>query len=237
MRQLDTLWLRLIDRWLWITPRQQVTHLARFAEVERSSATDMRLAARLTTSPERAAMYMRHAADETRHTQLFLDQARRIAATAGLPAPATPQGECEGLFERLGETAFLAFVHRAERRGRQQFEIHQHTLQERRATELAVLFAQIIQDERHHERYSQQLLEAQTNNADAAQRELRAIARWEQWRAFRRLGRHTSTGLYTVLMRALYFVCWPLASLLPKPKVAQLSAPTAPSPSAPREHV
>src|SRR5690348_9387893 len=59
--------LSLVDRFWWRTPRMRSRRMAGFARVERSSATDLRLAARCCSDSARAALYLRHAADETRH--------------------------------------------------------------------------------------------------------------------------------------------------------------------------
>lgn len=221
--------LRVIDPFLWITTRQRIAHLVAFAQVERSSATDMQLAARLTPSAERAALYLRHGRDELRHAKLFLDQARKLAASIHAPPPLAPRSDCEGLFEKLGEATFLAFVHRAERRGRRQFEAHAKTLDLLGADELSDMFEAVLKDERHHEHYSAHLLHSiSAGTPTTAQEQLRKVQRWELWRSFRRTGRRASRALYTLMMWVVYLLCWPLTKLLPKPSAPRLSPPEVP---------
>lgn len=215
---------RLFDRFLWRTPRQRARRLAVFANVERSSATDMRLAARACPSPERAVAYLRHASDELRHTQLFFERASAIAAEQGLLAPSPPSAACEGLYERLGELDFLAFVHLAERRGRAQFEIHARTHARAGRGELAQLFESIIADERHHERYSGKLLRELAGSEAAAQARVRAVRRWELRRAFVRLAQANGAALFGLAAAVLYVLVVPLRFFLPRERGRALSS-------------
>jgi hypothetical protein len=215
---------RLFDRLLWRTPRQRARRLAVFAGVERSSATDLRLAARACSSPERAVAYLRHARDELRHTQLFFGSAAAIAAQHGLSQPAQPSAACEGLFERLGELDFLAFVHLAERRGREQFEIHARTHAAQDRAELAQMFEAIIADERHHERYSGKLLLELAGNERAAAERVAAMRRWELRRAFVRLAHANGAALFSFAAGVLYVLVTPLRLLLPRERGRALSS-------------
>jgi len=215
---------RFFDRFLWRTPRQRARRLATFAGVERSSATDLRLAARACSSSERAVAYLRHARDELRHTQLFLGSAAAIAVQHGLSQPATPSAACEGLFERLGELDFLAFVHLAERRGREQFEIHARTHTRAGRTELAQMFEAIIADERHHERYSGKLLLELAGSERTAKERVRAMRRWELRRAFVRLAYANGSALFAFTAGVLYVLVTPLRLLLPRERGRALSS-------------
>jgi hypothetical protein len=208
---------RLFDRFLWRTPRQRARRLAVFAGVERSSATDLRLAARACSSPERAVAYLRHARDELRHTQLFFGSAAAIAAQHGLSQPAQPSAACEALFERLGELDFLAFVHLAERRGREQFEIHARTHAAQGRAELAQMFEAIIADERYHERYSGKLLLELAGNERAAAERVAAMRRWE-------LRHANGAALFSFAAGVLYVLVTPLRLFLPRERARALSS-------------
>jgi hypothetical protein len=216
--------IALFDRFLWRTPRQRARRLAVFAAVERSSATDMRLAARACGSPARAVQYLRHASDELRHTRLFFERASAIAAEHGLALPVPPSAACEGLFERLGELDFLAFVHLAERRGREQFEIHARTHASAGRSELAQMFEAIIADECHHERYSGKLLLELAGSEAVANARMRAMRRWELGRAFVRLAHANAAALFALGAGILYVLVTPLRVLLPRERGRALSS-------------
>jgi hypothetical protein len=219
--------LRFVDRFWWRTPRMRSRRMAGFARVERSSATDLRLAARCCSDPARAALYLRHAADETRHARLFHAQANRLALIAGDRPELSPRAECEALFERLGERDFLAFVHYAERRGRRQFEVHARTLgQGGLDRELAAVFEDVLADERRHERYSWDQLLALSGSAAGARLRVRLMAGWEAWRAFRRTGRNAGRAIYRVGAVLLYAACLPLRPWLPAARRGGLLPPS-----------
>jgi len=218
-------WLARVDPWLWRSARARGRRMAHFAAVERSSATDLRLAARLCAEPARAALYLRHASDETRHARSFHAQAVRLAGAAGDPAPLPPRAQCECLYEQLGERDFLAFVHFAEARGRRQFEIHAATLARRIDAELAAAFTAVLDDERRHEQYSWDELLAITGSPRRARARVRALRAWEAWRAFRRLGRDTGRALYRACAALLYVLCMPLRPLLPPARRSGLLPP------------
>ncbi len=59
----------------WRIPGRTWRRLLAFAEAEAESALELRCAAALTTSTERAARYLKHAEDETRHAKILLRRA------------------------------------------------------------------------------------------------------------------------------------------------------------------
>ncbi|HLT36674.1 MAG TPA: ferritin-like domain-containing protein, partial [Enhygromyxa sp.] len=113
--------VRLLNPLVWRRPAHAARKLHGFALAEHGSLLDLRLAARLTPSPIRAAAYLRHADDEARHAQMFGKRAAALAREAGIAAPGPAVADCEQLFESLGELDFLAFVHRGEARAIVQF--------------------------------------------------------------------------------------------------------------------
>src|SRR5258706_4060133 len=115
---------RMTSGVVWRWPRREVRLLRSFARAEASSVLDMLLAARSTPSAARRAFYLRHALDEARHARMFAARADQLAVERGGTPAGAARADYEALFERLGEVAFLAFVHRGERRGRKQFEAH-----------------------------------------------------------------------------------------------------------------
>jgi hypothetical protein len=183
--------------------------LASFARAEEGSRRDLLLAARLTPDAARAALYLRHALDETAHARMFARRAAGIASARRTSlAPRRVDGEA--LFERLGELRFLAFVHRGERRGRRQFSDYEAFFRGR-DDKTAAMFARILEDERRHEAYTRELLVELAGSERAAARELARAAAWEAWRTFRRVGRAMVSPIYAIAMAVLYLAIAPLS--------------------------
>lgn len=207
-----TLAARTVGLATWRWPGRTSRRFARFALAEEGSMIDLRIAARLTASPERAARYLAHAADEERHARMFAAHAREWAERAGLDAPAPAHADVEHLFEQLGEERFLAFVHRGERRGRRQFERYRDHFAARGETKTAALFAAVIDDERRHESYTGALL-VEIAGARAGRRRAE-VAVWEAWRTWLRAGRAVTGVLYAAAMLLVYVLAAPLALVL-----------------------
>jgi rubrerythrin len=181
-----------------------------FARTEEQSQLELRQAARLCHDPRRSARYLRHALDEARHAQAFAEHAQALARANGSAGFARPSAGCENLFEALGETRFLAFVHAGERRGRIEFETYARLLRRRGQDALAALFEGLIRDERRHEAYSARLLLELAGEA-GARRVRRWAARHAAWSAFRRRGRALASALYGLSMLLVYVVLAPFA--------------------------
>jgi rubrerythrin len=182
--------------------------LGRFAAAERGSHLTMRWAAERAASPERRALYLRHACDEARHARMFDRRARELGL-AGEGADA----DAEDLFEALGETGFLAFVALAEGRGRREFEGYRRALAGRGDDRTAALFEAILADERRHEAYSRELLERLAGSRLRARLWIARVALWETWRSIRRANAAIGAALYAALASALYVVVLPAFAL------------------------
>jgi len=198
----------------WRVPGHAARMLHGFARAEQSSMIDLLAAANLTTSPERCALYLRHALDEGRHASMFAHRSAELRRARGRPSlgPVTP--DTEHLFERLGEARFLAFVHLGEARGRAQFEAHVRTCSARGDERSAALLEAIAADEARHERYTGELLAELTGGATAARRAVRRARMWEAWRQWRRAGRWISARVYAALMLVLFIAVAPLSLLV-----------------------
>jgi hypothetical protein len=179
-----------------------------FARAEEQSQIELRLAAAVTPLARHKALYLRHALDEARHARVFWTIARDRALVAGKGLP-RPRSDVERLFERLGESRFLAFVHWGERRGRVQFETYARVLRKRGDLELAAAFENIVEDERRHERYTKALL-GELDGARAPRTFAWAVG-FEAWRSFRRAGRSFAQLSYAVLMAVVFVVIAPMA--------------------------
>ena len=196
---------RLTAPLAFATRARTAKQLFAFALAEQESMLELRAAAAHCTSPERSALYLRHALDEERHATMFAAHAAEIRRSLGRPPWGHPRTGCERLFERLGEAGFLAFVHRGEARGRAQFEVYERFFARRADDKLRALFAALIGDERGHETYTRALLVEQAGPAGAA-RALAKVALREAFRGWRRAGEGIGTLFYGASMTVL-FVC------------------------------
>jgi hypothetical protein len=199
---------------VWSSARHTATRLHRFALAEHGSMLDLRLAARATPCPRRAALYLAHADDEARHAAMFAARARAICRRIGRPTFAAPRADTEHLFERLGEADFLAFIHHGERRGRMQFESYAAWFTRKQRRSDAALFRIIVTDERRHEAYTRALLVELCGGEAGARRALSRVQRWEFGRRWLRAGRAVAGPVYGVLAMALYVVVAPLSLLV-----------------------
>lgn len=209
------LYASLLAPLAWRVPGHPARMLQGFARAEQGSMIDLYAAANLTPSPARRALYLRHALDERRHAGMFAHR----AAELGKPGPVV--ADTEQLYERLGEVAFLAFVHLGEARGRAQFEAHRRTCRRLGDMRTVALLEAIDVDEARHERYSRALLVELAGGERAASRALRKARAWEAWRIFRRAGRAVAGRVYALLMLVLFVAIAPLALLVRRVRPAR----------------
>lgn len=206
-----------VTRWVspvvWRLPGHAARKLYAFAGAEHGSMLELRAAARLSPSPERQALYLRHALDEARHAALFARRSTALRTEAGRASLGHPLAQAEDLFERLGEVDFVAHVHRAERHGREQFEVYAALFGRFGDAQTRALFEGILADERRHEAYSWDLLVRLTGDEALARKALARAAWRGAWAGWRRVGRAGGQHLYAVLMWALYAAVAPLALL------------------------
>lgn len=207
--------LRLLNPLVWRLPGRAARKLHVFALAEDGSRADLMQAAAATPSSERAALYVRHAADEARHAAAFASRSAELRRARGRPALPAPRADSEDLFRRLGEVDFLAFVHLGEGRGRRQFESYSAWFDSVGDARMRGLFDGILVDERRHEAYTGALLEELAGGPAPAAAALRRAWRWDAWRRWRRLGAGAAGGVYVVLMSTLYLATLPLALALP----------------------
>ena len=205
---------RLLNPLVWRRSGHAARKLHGFALAEHGSMLDLRLAARLTPSPERAAAYLRHADDETRHAQMFTKRARQLAREAGIRDLGLVRADSEQLFVALGELDFLAFVHVGEARAIEQFTTYIRWFEARGRERDASLFSTILVDERRHADYTRALLFELAPDEAGARRALRRVKRWEAWRNWLRAGRFLAQKVYVVAMAIVYLLAAPLGLLV-----------------------
>jgi hypothetical protein len=206
--------VRLLNPLIWRWPGHAARKLHGFALAEHGSLLDLHLAARETTSPARAAAYLRHADDEARHAQMFGKRASQLARDAG-QAPFGPvRADSEQLFTTLGELDFLAFVHRGEARAIVQFHHYIRHFEAAGRERDASLFCTIVADETRHADYTKALLLELAGDEAVARKALRRVARWEAWRTWMRAGRFVAERVYVATMLLVYVLAAPLSLLV-----------------------
>lgn len=199
---------------VWRIPGKSARKLFSFSLAEHGSMLDLCAAARLTESKDHRAAYLRHMLDERRHAKMFAVRSAELRQKDGLPGLGFPNADTENLFENLGEVRFLAFVHRGERRGRQQFEAYRDWFARSGDHRNEAFFDGIIRDEQRHERYTLELLTQMTGSDAAARKELRLVAAWEAWRRWRRAGKLAAEVVYLPLMMLIYLGLAPMRLLM-----------------------
>jgi hypothetical protein len=198
----------------WRLPGHAARMLHGFARAERGSMIDLLAAANLTPSPERRALYLRHALDEARHAGMFAHRSAELCRAQGLPPLGPVHADTEQLYERLGELGFLAFVHLGEARAGGQFAVHIGTCRKLGDARSAALLEAISADEAQHAGYTGDLLVALAGGEREARRAVRRALVWEAWRLWRRAGRWVAGRLYAALMLVLFVAVTPLALLV-----------------------
>lgn len=193
-----------------------------FAEAERASMIDLVEAAQLTPDAERAALYLRHAEDESRHAQIFLSESRRIAEQHQLASIGPLRVDTESLFRTLGEPAFAAFVALGETRGALQFEAYCDYFEARGETRMVALFKRILEDETRHELQARTFTEALSLHPTR----LRIAMRARRLRAaYTRQASTLTNTLFSLFAALLVILFSPLAWVLKHKKPKPLLGP------------
>lgn len=176
---------------------------------------DLVEAAQLTPDAERAALYLRHAEDESRHAQIFLSESKRLAEQHQLTPMGPLRADTESLFRTLGEPAFAAFVALGETRGALQFEAYRDHFEARGDARMAALFKRILEDETRHELQARTFTEA----LSAHPGRLRLAMRIRRLRAaYARQASTLTHALFSLLAALLVLLFSPLALVLKRNK-------------------
>lgn len=205
--------LRLVSWIVWKIPSRRPLKMAGFSHTEAGSSLDMMDAAENAPTASLRKKYFRHALDEFRHSRLFHERAIALShggrtadmlEDAEYSASHGIRGEAS-LYERLGETEFLAFVWLHERQGARQFGLYANLMKHDAAS--SAMFAEICADEEYHVSYSRRELDR--IEAEKGPREVSAAIRRLRFRRAREAFLRTSHGFGHVMaglwLTAIYF--------------------------------
>jgi len=228
------------NRSVWIDPVRRFRTLQSFAETEEDGGKDLIAAARRISDPDLRAHIERHAEDEQRHAALFRTRAAQVRdlaadSTHGLDGSDKhydlsrgrrgAEIDAHGFFnagmcDEMGEVAYVAMLHTAERNAAELFEMH-HALTTN-DPETQAVFAEILKDEKYHVSYTGKFLDKW--RAEGREREVReglkAAKSSRLMGAWKRLGVRSAAGFSKVVLRVFY---WTL--LAPFGLLARRSAP------------
>lgn len=238
---LADLFLRWRFRKVWSDPARRLRTLQSFAETEEDGGRDLELTARRSADAALRGHFLRHAADEKRHATLFRQHAAEARAILVRPAwdPGAPELAYDlsrgrkghavdahgffrtGLYDELGEVAYVAMLNVAEQRAARTFALH------RRLNvgdpPLCATFDEILRDEKYHIAYTARLLARWRAEGRAPEVEdgLRAARASRALAAWKGLGLRSAAGFSRGLLLVLY---WTL--LAPFALAARLARPS-----------
>ncbi|MFN0242840.1 MAG: ferritin-like domain-containing protein [Planctomycetota bacterium] len=159
-------------RELWNDPERRIRTLESFSKTEEDGGLDLLAAARRVGDPELKKSLEVHARDERRHAELFRRRASELRAQAA-STPRTGEDSMRaydlvrgraatdvdahgfftaGLCDELGDVAYVAMLHVAEKRAAAVFEQHRDAVPDDAATR--AIFEEILNDEKFHVSYT-----------------------------------------------------------------------------------
>ncbi len=165
---------RRLHRAVWSSPTRKRATLELFARTEADGGRDVASAARRTRDPWLRERFLRHASDEERHSNLFRERAAALealeAGRAGAAGALERAFELDpsradldshgflraGMYDELGEVAYVAMLHVAELRAAALFRLHRDLLDADRGTQ--AVFVSILRDEAYHDAYTGEAL-------------------------------------------------------------------------------
>jgi hypothetical protein len=205
--------LRPVHRWIWGDFERRVRKLLAFAEVEGDGGRDILRAAEVTPDPLLRRLYLAHAIDELRHSDLFrqrgaaLLQTRPARANASSSTSVLPGGH--GLddlrVEDESDDRLLAFLHVAEKAAAGRFTIYRDIVEDDPSTR--AIFEEILRDEVFHMNYTYTQL-TRVSPQSYRRRVWRARAS-RLWKRYLRVAAALADLLGTLILLIQYFVLLP----------------------------
>ncbi|MDZ4773399.1 MAG: ferritin-like domain-containing protein [Planctomycetota bacterium] len=210
-------------RQLWADPSRKIRTLESFSKTEEGGGLDLRAAARRVSDPELVKALTLHADDEVRHAELFRTRARALRAKSGDVAElessrpydlararggdaADAHGSFTfGLCDELGEVAYVAMLHVAERRAAELFQRHRDALHD--DAETRAVFETILKDEKFHVAYTGKTLERwrTAGRASEVKAGLRAARASRFFGAWKRFGARAAASFGRVVLWIFYW--------------------------------
>lgn len=213
---------------VWGHRRRTVQMLLAFARTEAGGAVDISRAAQQTRDDELRRHFVRHAADEERHAEMFRTRARDVFGSAEgtmpqpepvgvdlLPAGTTTERGSLSLtdhgflpsdsFTEFGEVPYVAMLFLAEQQAAEDFSVH-HRLSRRRDPASAAMFESILRDERYHVAYARAQLDKWRSEGRGAEvdKALRRM-RWTRFKAqWVLVSFALGSGIGTLMMGLVY---------------------------------
>jgi hypothetical protein len=230
--------LRPLHRWIWIDPHRRLRKLFRFAETEEEGGRDLSRAAEVTSDALLRRLFLRHAADEQRHADLFRARGRTLFAELGARDGATLEANWLSPGERgldalevdqARPDALLAFLHLSEKAAAGRFVLYRDVLEADPLTR--DVFADVLRDEVFHMGYTRSQL------ARIAPRK-QGLALWKAragrlWKAYLRVAAGIASIFGTVLLTLQYFLLLPLFALIARRQARQEAPGFRPARAAP----
>jgi rubrerythrin len=220
-------------RWIWRDPRRRGVNLLRFAAVEADGGRDLVRASELTPDPILRRLFLKHAADEQKHAELF--RRRGVALLAGAETARRPHALPDWLapgerglddlrVEAVDAADLLAFLHLSESAAARDFGRYSAAVAEDPATR--AVFETILRDETHHMTYTRAQL-----RRIAPDREQWLL--WKGrggrfWKLYLRLASALAGLIGAVVLTAQYYVLLPPFALLARRAARQETPGWAP---------
>ncbi len=217
--------IKLRSRSLWQDPIRKIRTLQSFAQTEIDGGENIAAAAKYVVDKKLKKHFLRHAAEEIRHGELFRQRARELSEkTPNLMAEEMESDkmydlihardnqntDAHGFFsadrlEVVGEIPYVAMLHVAEKRAAAIFKIHSALLTDDPATK--AVFDTALRDEKYHVAYTGHYLRQcrergrgrEVRNALSAARGSRIIG------ALKRLGVQSGAKFGVAVMYLTYF--------------------------------
>jgi hypothetical protein len=222
---------------IWADPLRKRATLELFARTEADGGRDLAAAAARTRDAWLREHLARHAADEERHARLFRERAAELSAEGVRAAdvsernlalaPERADHDAHGfmrdnLYDELGELAYVAMLHVAERRAADLFALHRDLLTDDARTR--EVFSSILHDEVYHVAYTGTALERwrRAGRAGEVRAALHAARGGRRLDGLRRVGARAGASLGRVLLLALQATL-----LLPAVPLARRALPAA----------
>lgn len=224
---------------LWKDPERRIRTLESFSKTEEDGGLDLLAAARRVADPELKKSLEVHARDERRHAELFRRRASELRAVAS-SAPSAGQDSMRaydlargrsatdvdahgfftaGLCDELGDIAYVAMLHVAEKRAATLFAQHRDAVPDDPATR--AIFEEILNDEKFHVAYTGNFLktwrkQGRTHEVKAALRRAKGDRFLGAWKRFG--ARSAGTFGRAVLFVLYWTVLTPFALMARKRK-------------------